>query len=147
MDEEWSVACRNFELCEAMWPPMCNDTRWGSKGICVNCDVAFGRPLAFRDCQGDCAVCMDPCTREVEWPGCPARHAFCIACFSRMAWPRTMVCDGMCGYSDDDEESPEVRPPRIHPDCRGDCCGSPLSPTQVTCPMCRAPREDPKPLW
>jgi hypothetical protein len=149
------LPCANFYLCGARFP--CN-LRIGAsaKGICMNCDVSFGKPLvAVRLAQPQpCPVCVDDTITFIEWPGCDGRHAFCVKCFSAMAWPQTFSCDGTCGYTDD--ELAHLRrthlganpPPRVAPWCKGNCCSDFNEEACIDrCPLCRAPREDASALW
>jgi Zn ribbon nucleic-acid-binding protein len=45
--------------------------------------------------ENACPVCMEPAIDTlVEWPTCPARHAFCIPCTHRMHFRRSYATPG-----------------------------------------------------
>jgi hypothetical protein len=151
-----SVRCSNYALCHGEWEPEYSATNWGSKGVCVNCDVSFGRALTFinKAPPEECITCFETESVFVAWPGCRAAHSCCVTCFKRMVWPQREYCDGMCGYENTYASAEELGvdvddlSPRVAEDCVGRCRRSFAEEEEIkTCQMCRAPREDPVPLW
>ncbi len=95
------VHCNNYEICETEFHP--EWLRCFDKGICINCDVVFGKTLIIYE-NTECPICYET-TRSVEHPRC--KHTTCISCFKR------------CQYGDETGE-PIFPYPEIEDEYDGD---------------------------
>ena len=142
-----SVPCKNAAVCDAEEAA----PHLQHKGICINCDMFFGKALDFVAAHLACPVCLNEVATGIKFPGCPAGHMFCVACFKSLRMP-ALTCDGRCGYTSEELEEQEMfegverdaLPERRSSDCDGEC----FSPKRVeACPLCRAAVEDAKQHW
>jgi hypothetical protein len=76
-NEDNQTPCKNYELCGHIVTPI-------NESYCMGCGswfkLGFGwDTLTFIDCNEECDICYDHCTRKLNFPT-NCGHAFCIKC-------------------------------------------------------------------
>lgn len=79
MDQK-DVPCKNYWLCKIEYYDHPCGTRASRKGLCVGCDVVYGKELELVD-EVECPVCLETGPGVVQ-PRCT--HVTCLECFKRM---------------------------------------------------------------
>jgi hypothetical protein len=91
-----------------------------SPGVCVGCDVQWGKRLEFVSIEDECPICMHGpadgvATGVVHSCG---RHAFCVQCFSTMYGtapsPEPSPYDFGCPEPPDEDYSEQAGAVRVH---------------------------------
>jgi hypothetical protein len=119
------VPCTNWRFCHNRLPMGA-----ANRGRCLYCDVSLGRDLTFRATAGECSICLHASADRVEFPGCPAKHTFCVLCVKTAmfgSYTSTLeIRDQVCAR--DSEGDPQREAGRLHA----------LLPKTSTCPHCRS---------
>ena len=118
------VKCANFLMCGSTWPPGYSSTAWGSRGVCVNCDMCFGGPLDILAADDasveECCICFQN-PALVKWDAENCNHRVCAPCFRLMKWgPERVYNEGDDEGKDEgaDEEVEEHEARNDCPQCR-----------------------------
>lgn len=81
------VACANHKLCGSYRPLRC--LKRG--GICMGCDITFGKALTFVDFPQDiCSICFEQGIMQVEMVNC--QHSVCLGCFYKLNYGSDWTC-------------------------------------------------------
>jgi len=79
--EDDNIKCKNFDIwCKAKFNECHASSRAGIKGLCINCDIKFGKELEKVE-NVECPVCLEtgPGIRQLN-----CIHSACIDCFLKM---------------------------------------------------------------
>jgi len=114
-----TTKCKNFDIwCKSKVDDFHGGTRAGNKGLCINCDIIFGKPLEHVE-YIECPVCLEsgPGIKHIK-----CDHTSCNSCFLKMnigMWDLdTRPIEPPCEF--DEDENPILPNPEYEQWCEED---------------------------